>query len=434
MSKSRIKAKRKKKEETKRRFEAIKDLMSTFAMSTVAVVAVVTLVPASPEAEITKVVSLSDEIVYQVRVTDEDNALDLSTLNVVLENQLEYYEEPIELGEYSGYFDGLEHNTEYRLSVYGNKGFGQERLDTLLITTEEKVGGTILSVTPQKTDHETTYLVDIYVNDPDSSYTSINLYYGYTWEVDAELEYFSVPVVESRTTLELSGIFTSEDIHIYLEGSTSNGEEVLDEIWVTPPFELFTSLYMNSINKSQVGYYLYGDTNIEGISYRMNVYKNSLLITTKQIDSTTGDFHGTEFIIDNLLPETTYQFECVATFNNPQTLREEQVVIYDEEVTTITDYDITYKIETFDDFIEVSIFVIDNDHHFQIAFYDIYDTTGEDDFFLTGETFEFTNNGEEKSTIFTITIPTVETYRIKIGIRNRDDYKITKIIEVITNE
>ena len=64
------KARRKKNEETKRRFEAIKDLMSTFAMSTVAVVAAVTLIPASPKAQVTKVVALSEEIVYQVTVTD----------------------------------------------------------------------------------------------------------------------------------------------------------------------------------------------------------------------------------------------------------------------------------------------------------------------------------------------------------------------------
>ena len=152
------KTRRKKNEETKRRFEAIKDLMSTFAMTTIAVVAAVTLIPTSPKAEVIKVVALSEEIVYQVNVTDEDNALDLSTLFVVLENQLEYYEQSISLGENSGYFDNLEYDTEYRLSVYGNKGFGQERLDTLMITTVEKIGGTILSVTPEKIDFSTYFL------------------------------------------------------------------------------------------------------------------------------------------------------------------------------------------------------------------------------------------------------------------------------------
>jgi len=60
------KSRRKKQEESKRRFEAIKDLMSTFAMGTIAVVAAVTLIPSSPSAEITKVVALSEEIPYKV--------------------------------------------------------------------------------------------------------------------------------------------------------------------------------------------------------------------------------------------------------------------------------------------------------------------------------------------------------------------------------
>ena len=93
------KSRRKKNEERKRRFDAIKDLMSTFSMATVAVVAAVVLIPASPKAEIIKSVALSEQIVYQVNVTDEDNALDVATLFVVLENQLEYYEKNVMVWE-----------------------------------------------------------------------------------------------------------------------------------------------------------------------------------------------------------------------------------------------------------------------------------------------------------------------------------------------
>jgi hypothetical protein len=286
------KSRRKKNDETKRRFDAIKNLMSTFTMGTVAVVAAVTLIPASPKAEIVKSVALSEEIVYQVNVTDEDNALDLSTLFVVLENQLEYYEKAISLGGNSGYFDSLENETEYRLSVYGNKGFGQERLDTLMITTDEKVGGTILSVTPETIEYSTIYMVDVSIYDPDFKYTSINLYYGYSWEHDVELVYTSIAVTTSRMNIELNDIYTTEAFHIYLEGTTSEGTELLDEIWITPPFEFNTSIYMNTINSEAVSFYVYNEMDVGNIEYEMNIYKHDLLIRTEQIVLEEGEFEG----------------------------------------------------------------------------------------------------------------------------------------------
>ena len=430
MSKSR----RKKNEESKRRFDAIKDLMSTFAMTTVAVVAAVTLIPASPKAEVIKVVALSEEIVYQVNITDEDNALDLSTLFVVLENQLEYYEQSVSVGENSGYFDNLEYDTEYRLSVYGNKGFGQERLDTLMITTGEKIGGTILSVTPETTDFSSSYYVDVSIYDPDLKYDTIILYYGFSWGHDAEFQYSSIDVTSSRMTIELLDVNTSEAFHIYLEGTTSEGAELLDEIWVTPPFSLYASIYMNYINSEEIGFFIYTDMSVETISYEMNIYKNDLLIRTDQITLEEGEFEGNDFVIDELSPNTTYALECIATFTNPQTLRQEQQTIYQEELTTLDVYSYSYSVETFDDYLEVTIILTDPNDYFQNVYYESYDTSGDFDIYIIGETYLFTNIDDNKSVTFTIYIPTASSYKITIGIRNQFDFSIKQIIDIIIYE
>ncbi len=430
MSKSR----RKKNEESKRRFEAIKDLMSTFAMSTIVVVAAVILIPASPKAEVIKTVALSEEIVYQVNVTDQDNALDLSTLFVVLENQLEYYEQSICVGENSGYFDNLEYDTEYRLSVYGNKGFGQERLDTLMITTVEKIGGTILSVTPDNTDFSSSYFVDVSIYDPDLKYDSINLYYGFSWGHDDDFHYSSVAVTSSRMNIELLGIHTSEPFHIYLEGVTSDGTELLDEIWVTPPFNLHASIYMNYISSEEIGFYIYNDMNIGNIIYEMNTYENDLLVQTDQITFDENDFEGKDFIISGLSPNTTYIFECIAIYTNPQTLRQEQDSVYQEEITTLDVYTYSYTLETFDDYFEVTIILDDPNHYFQIPYYESYDTSGEFDVYIIGDTFSFTNHGDEKSVTFTIPKPTSSAYRITISIRNQLDFSVKQIIDIIIFE
>ncbi|MCD6482457.1 MAG: hypothetical protein J7K80_01795 [Candidatus Izimaplasma sp.] len=436
MSKSR----RKKNEETKRRFEAIKDLMSTFAMSTVAVVAVVTLIPASPKAEVIKAVALSEEVVYQVNVTDEDNALDLSTLFVVLENQLEYYEQSISLGENSGYFDNLENNTEYRLSVYGNKGFGQERLDTLLITTNDKIGGTILSVTSDDIDFSTHYFVDVSIYDPNLKYISVNLYYGYISEHDTEIQYSSIPITSSRVNIELSDIYISEAFHIYLEGTTAEGTELLDEIWVTPPFRLYTSLYKDYVNSEEIGFFIYNDMDVSNISYEMNIYKNDLLIRTDQIILDQNEFEeghefgGNEFVIDELSPNTTYAFECIATYTNPRTLRREQETIYQEEITTLDIYTYSYSVETFDTYMEVSIILTDPNDYFQNIYFDSYDTSGDYDVYLDSGVYLFNDSGNDKIITFTIFIPTTSAYKITIGIRSQVDYSVRQIIDIIIFE
>lgn len=428
------KDKQQKREQTKRRYEAIKDLMSTFAMSTVAVVAVVTLIPASPQADITKVVSLEEEIVYQVVVTDEDNALDLESLVVVLENQMEYYEHPIELGNQSGFFEDLESNTQYRLSVYGNKGFGQERLATRLVVTNARVGGTILAVTEQSSDFHTSYLVDVSINDPNTTYTDVTLYYGYRMHPDEELMYSTVGITELRSIIELMDIHTSEAFHIYLEATTEDGTEVLDEIWITPSYSFYGSVYKSYTSKDAIGFSLYGDMSVDDVQYTMNVYKGEFKVVSKTV-SQGSDIHGDiELVVDGLAPNTTYLFECVATFTNPITLRTDSVVIYEEESTTLGEYSYTYTTEIVDEYLEVSITVNDPSHYFQLGYYILVDTSGEFDNWLAEESYGFTPDGEEKTTTFSILLPDTGSYRITIGIRNETDFNIKHIIEVIHHE
>lgn len=435
---------RKKEEYTKRRFSAIKDLMSTFAMSTVAVVAVVTLVPQSPQADITKAVAMDEEIVYQVMVTDEENALDKSSLYVVLENQLEYYEHPANLGENSGYFDNLSLDTQYRLSVYGNKGFGQERLDTVLLETEPFIGGIILSVTPESVEHSTSYSVDISINDPSNTYTSYKLYYGvlmdyYEYEdppedYEPEYEYSSIPITNDDQAIILNDIWTSEPFHIYLEGTTIDGTTVLDEIWVTPPFELYSSIYLESIGQDRLGYHVYNDSHIGKIMYTMNIYKNDTLYRSDDVVLGESSHEGARFTIDDLSPNTTYNIECIAKYKNPQTLRNEEQIIYEENITTLDAYSYTYNKETNSPYLDIEITLNDPSDLFQYVYYEVYDTTGEYSMYITSESNYFMIDGDNKTVSFRIMIPELETYEIIISLRNNLSYTTKEIVERITKE
>lgn len=425
---------RKKKEETKRRFEAIKDLMSTFAMSTVAVVAVVTLIPSSPKAEITRSIALSEEVAYTVTITDEENALDLSTLFIVLENQLDYYEYPLELGRNSGYFSGLKTNTSYRLSIYGSKGFGQERLATKMITTKEKVGGTILSVTPEPSEFETSYLVSLSINDPDQTYTSVTLFYGYKDEFEIDTQYTSIPITESNMDIEITNIYSTEGFHIYLEGTTVEGTVLLDELDVFPPFELFASLYKSFIHDDDIGFSVYSDIDVGDISLEMNIYNNNILVRTDQILLDQNNYEHNEFNIENLTPNTSYYFECIATYKNPLTLRQEKAIIYEEEITTLEEYSYTYDLTRFDEYLEIVITLNNPSNYFQTAYYETYDLSEEYDIYLNGETYLLESTGEERFVTLTIYLPTTNAYKILIGLRNQNDYSINQIIDIIIDE
>ena len=424
--------KRKKQDEFKRRYDAVKNLMSTFAMSTVAVVAAVTLIAASPKALIMKAVAMSEEVAYQVNVTDEDNALDLDTLVIVLENQLEYYEHPLSLGENSGFFENLNYNTEYRLSVYGSKGFGQERLDTVVITTRAKIGGTILSVTKDGEDFHSEYVVDVSIHDPDDKYSSITLYYGYSHYPDEEIIYSSISVNNDRESIIIPDLFTEERFHIYLEGVTTDSTELLDDIWVTPPYQFYGSIHIKEYGFDSFTFHTYEDETVEEVEYHIKVLKAEEIIINEKATLIESSNEGYDFKIDGLQENTTYFIEITARYKNPQTLVMEEMVIYYNELTTLNHFSYTYNIDYQDDYIEVTVTLNDPGDHFQYVYYDIYEIIDGHGTYNTSSVYYFTTVDDTKSVVFMISYPTFNNYEIDIGMRNQTDYFIQ--VHIVTIE
>lgn len=428
---------REKNETLNRRFEIIKNLMSSFVVGTAAIVAAVVFIPKSPQAEIIKTKALIDTITYQVEVTDEDNALDLSTLVVVLENQFEYYETSINLGESSGYFDSLQPNTEYWLNIYGSKGFGQERLDSKMIRTRDSVGATILSVDVIQHDIDTSYMVDVLVSDPDQIYQTVTLYYGYVleWEPDQPIQYTPIDIVSSHEQIELMNIFTEEPFHIYIEGTTVDGSLILDDIWITPPFELYSAMYVDRINDDAIYFNLYSDMR-EGLdpTYQINAYRGEILIRSIDVDIGENDNHDITTGLTGLSPGKSYVIEGVATFTNPLTKRRERVVIYQEDITTLEQYDINYDISPMDDYLEVTITVTDPNHYFQIPSYDLYEIIDGQEVWISSEDFEFIPIGHDKTVTFMVYPPFDTHYRLVISIANQIDFTMRHVIYDEINE
>lgn len=409
----------------KSQYEIVKTWLSSFVVTAVVVVAVTLFVPKSPEAKIIKAEGLVDIITYQVSVTDRDQALRLDTLMVVLESQLDRKEVLIDLGESSGYFEGLRSNTDYRLSIYGNKGFGQERLDTRVIRTKDSPGGSILRYRPVGDQMEPSYEIDVLIRDPESMYQSVTLYYGYTY--DGQPFYQSIVITSDRETVEIFHLFSRT--HLYLEAMTIDGPVILDEMWLTPPFNLYSSVYLDRVDQNQIDLTLYhsSDDSIR-VRYVIDVYEGNRKKFTQTLLSTDLEGYEHDIFLTNLKSLTTYRIFVVATYINPMTLREETITLLDEEVVTLNDYEVTYEINEMMMYIEVSITVIDPSHHFQIPYVEIYDVSGEQPMWIYSETFSFTPDINGKSAQFTILIPDVMSYRIVIGIRNEQHYIIRHVI------
>lgn len=407
------------------KYEIVKTWLSSFVVTAVAVVAVLVYIPKSPEATLLKVTELEDQITYQVKVTDEDHALDLDSLKVVLENQMERYETSISLGESSGYFENLSPNTDYQLSIFGSKGFGLERLDSRRVRTKDITGGFILGYQTVGDTVEPSYELEVYINDPDMIYQDITLYYGYGY--DDQFFYESVPITGPRETIELFHLFSRT--HVYLEAVTLEGTVVLDEMWITPKFVLMSSFQMEYINRFEVGYTIYHSTtqSVE-VTYQVDLYEGSTKRRTITIQSSEFETYAKTFKLEDLKELTDYRMTIQATYINPDTRREETVELMEQAFTTLGEYSIDYDIINHDTYLEVIITVIDPSPYFQVPYYEVYDVSLEYPIWISSEVFEFMPDINSKSVTFTIALPDVDHYQIEIGIRNRDNYIIRHII------
>lgn len=409
----------------KTKYEIVKTWLSSFVVTVVAVITVVVFVPKSPEATFIKVMALEDVITYQVKVTDEDQALDLDSLKVVLENQMDYFEVDIDLGETSGYFEGLSQDTEYRLSIYGSKGYGQERLDTRVVRTKSRTGGFILGYEQVGDSEEPSYEVEVYLNDPDMIYSEVKLYYGYGYE--DQFFYESVPITLSREKIVLDYLFSTT--HVYLEAVTDEGTIVLDEMWITPKYVLMSSFQLEYIDRYEAGITLFNSSgqSVE-VSYQVDVYEGETKRKSIIIKSSDFESYSKTVNIDDLKELTDYRIVVQATYINPDTAREEIIVLGEQDIKTLGEYSVEYEIIDHQTYLEVNITVIDPSHYFQVPYFEVYDLQGEYPMWIAGESFDFTPDINSKSVSFTIDLPGINHYQIEIGIRNENNYMIRHII------
>jgi hypothetical protein len=319
----------------------VRQWLTSFSMTVGVVFFVVAVVPSNPEATFVDVVGLKDAVVYEVSVTDSDHALDDGTLTVELSNQFGTQEQTIGLGFTSGVFGNLDPDTEYRLTVIGNKGFGDIALARTVIMTEPVQGPLIVmrSDLTVRGDYDYTYVFDVYLDLPDGNYEGYSVSYGMIWmhqgEESPNVSYTEIPINAPVQRIVWEGVYGyGYQAHIKLEHTYVDGEtqmtDVLDEILFYAPFEVSASFYVESATGHAISGILYPMfTRIPDAVYTIDLLVSDQVLRSFEItkDTIEDDAYMVPFVFDGLDPEMTYTVRLSVFYVNPDTLRETREVL-----------------------------------------------------------------------------------------------------------
>lgn len=440
ISKSKFKEKIRKRS----RLEILKSWMTSFVITVSAVVVAVVTIPESPKAEFNQVQVFKNQIVYQVEVTDADNAIDINTLEIILENQFEHYSVSLELGVNVGEFSNLNDGTAYQLSVMGSKGFGQERLATKEIVTQPNSGGAILSyaLLDAQNQFDSQYELKTILYDELDEYMSVELYYGVIGIDETEpFEYFNSVVTDGTSSHILDNIFQMNGrIYVYLEATLYNFETlILDELYINIPVSFEAYYYIEQVTDTTIVLSMYPDFSfLEDVTYEYKLTKDGYPIATKIVNKDTIDessmHYGSEIRFEGLKKNTLYQVNLKVIYTNPYTLVRETKTFESQVIRTLSAYSYQIDVVDYDFFYEVTISVTDPNHNFQIPYYYVYETQDEFDWYVSSGEFGFTPMDGYKTVTFTIDKTATIPYRIDIGLRNEEFTYYYEIIHVITTE
>lgn len=417
----------------------MKSLFQSFVITVGAVVAVVVLVPKSPVATLSEVQAFANEVVYHADVTDEDNAIYPETLKAVLENQSEYHETKVELGNTTGIFSDLKANTAYTLKIVAEKGFGVEILASEKIKTESRVGGAITSnhlLTPP--DQELLeYEVGLLLADPEIEFKEIHLLFGTKYDYETEITYHQTLILSrDQTSIILPSVSNYNlVVSLILEGVYQDDSTiVLDSFEFNTPFRLFASLEPIRIDDNSVTLSVYTEmeSSVEA-TYLITVKLGATTVKTIEIATASGSHshYGQEIRIAGLKANTLYQVELVAKYTHPIFLTEETAIIGSVSIETLAEFDYDVVVLDQGTYYEVEILINDPEDNFQIGYYEIYQIEPEYDWYYSGVENALQIAGTTKTLTFMITKPDLVDYRIVIGARSESVYYNNVLMEEI---
>ncbi len=419
---SRLKAFQEKlKQRTK--FQLFKSLFQALSTTVVTVVFVVVIIPNSPKASFDSIKAFSDEIIYQVSVNDEDNAIQGSSIKVILENQLTKEVNYIDVGQSMGSFTGLNPNTLYNLQVVFDKGFGDEVLAKTEVYTEAAFTAAFSGYNLLETGETSylNYLVNIKYSD-EFNYDTVRVRYGLLYPSSEEIEIFqTIAISPMQTEFLLEDILSYQAILVVILEVEDNGVFIpLDEVRIVLPFTIHSSMYLAYYNDHQAAFHLYFDYELPSATYWLETRLNDYLIDKTEVKQTGFDHHSSLHLVENLLPERDYVFQLYARYFDPITLQTKETIFSEVSLTTLEAFTYNYEIIEYDNYYQVTIST--NTDVFDQGFYDVYYIEEEISYYYSGSVFDFIQVDDNYSVSFRIDKQSFTDYYIEFGIRSSSEY------------
>ncbi len=416
------------------RFQALKSIFTSAAMTVAVVIVAAVAIPVSPSGSIDSVEAFTNVVTYTVNITDEDNAIMMDTLCVRLENQVEVYENSLNLGVNSGLFDNLNPETEYTLRIMANKGYGLEVLDRVTLKTAERTGGAITGINLLSEEDAWTidYSIGYFISDPFDEYKSVQLRYATKFDSEPDYQFYnSLSLDELGRETFIQNIYNeNQQINIILEAINQNDEIVeLDNVTLHTPFKFYASMGIEHVTNRSVSVYVWPEpvSGVE-IEYELVLMRLGYVIDTRKIvpmsheDEWQMEPQSSEITFDRLVPETDYTIMLIARYSDPYTLAEVEKTVASEEFTTTPDFDYDIQVVEETDHYRVTLTITPQDAIYDYAYYNTFIYVDGFYQYYYYQSFTFETIDDTLYVSFEIYKPAAEDYRIMIGITDTESY------------
>ncbi len=383
---------------TNQKRRTVLNLISSFAITIVAVVAVVSLTAHIPKATLFEIIPYGNEIYYHIEVIDSDHQIVDGSLNLVVSNQIEQYTVALELGEQSGSITSLHGGRTYQVDLMCDYGYGAGVLASSTIQTNTSYGGRITrwrESSPDMYQEMSTLQIDLAFSDPTSELEEVWLKYVYfpsgAYPVENVLptntEYTTYFMTSLHDQCLIEGLWEGQlRFFTYLEARTIDGDVVLlDSLIFTTPLKLFTSLYVEDIDTTQVQISFYADFDVnQDIEYQLLLIKESKVIQTKtyHYEDFSGEEMYLEILFTGLTPQTKYYLQLLAVYQDNDDLI--TLPLQSMDISLINDYDIDVTIQDLGQLVEVQVSLQDPNQVLSELYYYVYEVVEGNELYVTG--------------------------------------------------
>ncbi len=307
---------------------------------TVAVTVISAFAPAAAaEARFLNVSAAGTDITYELYLDASLGDSPDAELRVLARDQFGDREQKLSPGMSSGVFTDLRPDTEYRLLIEIDSGFGWRTLAKTTVRTDPGPGGAIVGYTVEETGEyqwETflTYAVSLHVSDPDGAFAEVSFRYQYLPLSElAEPDpfgYATVAVTSADQIVLLPPIWKSEYRFFWiLQATTATAETViLDQrtFDTAPVFFAYLNVVDAGVDWLDVSAHVEANSRVDAVFEVVMTCPLSETVARFPIEPTPSEGQGLPESsdagmtrVDGLLRATEYHLELFATYVDPLT-------------------------------------------------------------------------------------------------------------------